>query len=63
MVRRLRFLIVDDTEDVRDVMARMVERSGHLAEVAADGLEATVALSVHRFDVMLLDLSISRCRE
>lgn len=60
MTRQLRFLIVDDTEDMRDLMVRMVERAGHVAEVAADGVEATVALSAHRYDVMLLDLSMPR---
>ena len=60
MVRQLRFLIVDDTEDVRDVMVRMVERAGHVAEEASDGVEAIVALSTGRYDVMLLDLSMPR---
>jgi CheY-like chemotaxis protein len=60
MTRQLRFLVVDDTEDIRDVMVRMVERAGHLAVQAADGVEATLALSEDRFDVMLLDLSMPR---
>lgn len=60
MVRQLRFLIVDDTDDMRDLMVRMVERAGHIAEEAADGVEAIVALSAHRYDVMLLDLSMPR---
>ena len=60
MTRQLRFLIVDDTEDMRDLMVRMVERAGHVAEVAADGVEATVALSAQQYDVMLLDLSMPR---
>jgi CheY-like chemotaxis protein len=60
MVRRLRFLIVDDTEDMRELMVRLVEREGHVAEEAADGVDATVALSAHRYDVMLLDLSMPR---
>lgn len=60
MSRHLRFLVVDDTEDVRDLMVRMVERAGHVAEGAADGFEAIDALSAHRYDVMLLDLSMPR---
>lgn len=59
-MRQLRFLIVDDTEDMRDVMVRLVERTGHIAQEAAHGVEATVALSAHRYDVMLLDLSMPR---
>jgi CheY-like chemotaxis protein len=58
--RQLRFLVVDDTEDMRDVLVRMVERAGHLAVEATDGVEATLALSEDRFDVMLLDLSMPR---
>src|SRR5215218_24523 len=60
MVRRLRFLVVDDTEDMRHLMVRMVERAGHVAEEARDGIEATIALSAFRYDVMLLDLSMPR---
>lgn len=60
VIRQLRFLIVDDTADMRDLMVRLVERAGHVAEEAADGVEATVALSAHRYDVMLLDLSMPR---
>ena len=60
MTRQLRVLVVDDTEDMRDVMVQMVERAGHVAEVAADGVEATVALSAHRYDLMLLDLLMPR---
>lgn len=59
-VRRLRFLIVDDTDELRELMARMVERAGHMADGAADGVEATLALSSQRYDVMLLDLSMPR---
>jgi CheY-like chemotaxis protein len=60
MPKQLRFLIVDDTEDMRAVMTRMVERAGHLADQAVDGVDATVALSDHHYDVMLLDLSMPR---
>ena len=59
-MRQLRFLVVDDSEDMRDVMTRMVERTGHVAARAADGVEATVALSANEYDVMLLDLSMPR---
>lgn len=60
VMRQLRFLIVDDTEDLRSLMVRMVERAGHMAEEAEDGVEAIAALSTHRYDVMLLDLSMPR---
>jgi CheY-like chemotaxis protein len=60
LIRKLRFLIVDDTQEMRDLIVRMVERAGHVAEEASDGVEATGALSAHRYDVMLLDLSMPR---
>ena len=57
---QLRFLIVDDTEDIRDLMARMVVRLGHLADEAADGVEAVEAIQKAPYDIMLLDLSMPR---
>ncbi len=56
----LRFLVVDDTEDIRDLMSRMVVRLGHLADQAADGVEAVEALSRSDYDIMLLDLTMPR---
>ena len=57
---QLRFLIVDDTEDMRDLMARMVVRQGHLADEAVDGVEAVAALQEKSYDFMLLDLTMPR---
>ncbi|WP_439937282.1 response regulator [Nocardia sp. N13] len=58
--RTLRFLVVDDNEDIRDVFCRLVERAGHLATTAADGQEAVEVLERESFDVMLLDLTMPR---
>ncbi|WP_300405231.1 response regulator [uncultured Nocardioides sp.] len=58
--RQLRFLVVDDTDDIREVMARMVERQGHRADQAVDGVEAVEALQRGSYDLMLLDLSMPR---
>lgn len=57
---RLRFLIVDDYEDIRDVFCSFIERAGHLASTASDGQEAVEILQHDRFDVMLLDLTMPR---
>lgn len=58
--RQLRFLVVDDNEDIRDVFCRLVERAGHDASTAYDGQDAVEILERERFDVMLLDLTMPR---
>jgi CheY-like chemotaxis protein len=58
--RELRFLVVDDNEDIRDVFCRLVERAGHAASTASDGQEAVETLQGETFDVMLLDLTMPR---
>lgn len=52
--------MVDDNADIRDVFARLIERAGHVATTAADGLYAVEALQEASFDVMLLDSSMPR---
>ena len=56
----LRFLIVDDEEDIRDVLSQMVDRLGHVASTASDGMEALDVLRQDTFDVMILDISMPR---
>lgn len=56
----LHFLVVDDSEEIRDVFCRLVQRAGHRASIAKDGLEALDSLQGESFDVMLLDLSMPR---
>jgi len=58
--RELRFLVVDDNEDIRDVFCRLIERAGHASSTAADGHEAVDILQRESFDVMLLDLTMPR---
>ena len=58
--RTLRFLVVDDNEDIRDVFCRLVERAGHVASTAYDGQDAVETLERESFDVMLLDLTMPR---
>lgn len=58
--QQLRFLVVDDNEDIRDVFQRLVERAGHLVSTAADGQEAVEMLQAGTYDVMLLDLTMPR---
>ena len=56
----LRFLVVDDDADVQDALAGFVERLGHVAHRASDGVEAVGALALQTFDFMLLDLTMPR---
>jgi CheY-like chemotaxis protein len=52
-----RILIVDDSADNRDVLARRLRRLNYTCiEMAADGREALQRLSAGKFDVMLLDV-------
>lgn len=56
----LKILVVDDSQDIRDLLVRMVERLGHTAQAASDGVEAVELLMVDTYDFMLLDLTMPR---
>lgn len=56
----LRVLVVDDDDDIRDVLSLMVQRDGHIAFPARDGVEAVERLQAETFDLMLLDLTMPR---
>ena len=58
--KQLRFLVVEDTDDIRDLVVRMVVREGHHADEAVDGVEAVEALESGTYDIMLLDLTMPR---
>ena len=58
--RQLRFLVVDDCEDICEVLCCFIERAGHLTRTAGDGVEALELLQRESFDVMLLDLHMPR---
>jgi DNA-binding response OmpR family regulator len=54
--RRSRILVVDDEEDVRVLVARLLGAVGHEVESAADGAEALERIAQHRPDLVVLDL-------
>lgn len=60
--RALTVLVVDDERGVRELTARMVERLGHRALVAADGAEALAKAAAHDgpIDVLLTDVVMPR---
>jgi putative two-component system response regulator len=53
-----RILIVDDEEPVRRLLSRLLERNGYSCATAQDAAEATAALEVDNFDLLLTDMSM-----
>lgn len=53
-------LVVDDEEDLRDIMRRMLERRGFETLVAADSVQAIAACEEHEgdIDVLITDLGL-----
>ena len=49
-------LVVDDIEDNRDLLKRLVKRQGHDVEVAANGQRALEKLESGKIDLVLLDI-------
>jgi adenylate cyclase len=49
-------LVVDDNEVNRDLLARRLQRQGHLVTVAEDGLQALELMRSEPFDLVLLDI-------
>ncbi|MDT5033505.1 MAG: hypothetical protein QOC94_3676 [Actinoplanes sp.] len=57
---RLTVLVVDDEEDLRDIMRRMLERRGYDTLVAGDSESAIAACRDHQgdIDVLVTDLGL-----
>jgi DNA-binding response OmpR family regulator len=53
-------LVVDDEEDLRDIMRRMLERRGFDILIAADSVQAIAACQEHQgdIDVLITDLGL-----
>ncbi|MBF0335047.1 MAG: response regulator [Alphaproteobacteria bacterium] len=51
-----RILLVEDVEVVRQVLRRMLERSGHEVTEAGDGQQALTHLAARGFDLMVTDI-------
>ncbi|MBU0492261.1 MAG: response regulator [Chloroflexi bacterium] len=56
----MRVAIVDDDPQVRQALARLVEREGHQAEVYSDGEAALAAILRVPPEAIVLDLSMPR---
>lgn len=56
----LRVVLVDDADDLRSLLARLLERDGRFEVVghASDGAEGIRVVAAHRPDLCVLDLSM-----
>jgi CheY-like chemotaxis protein len=57
-MKSLSVLLVDDDWDMREVLRRRLEQSGHRVEAASDGLTAVQLFEKGAFDVVLTDMSM-----
>jgi CheY-like chemotaxis protein len=55
-----RVLVVDDNQDAALTMAMVIQRRGHVVEVAHDGLDAVERLATFRPDIVLMDIGMPR---
>jgi len=55
---RLRVLVVDDDEQIREVLSDMLTIDGHDAITCPDGYKALEAVDAHRFDLIITDLGM-----
>ena len=51
-------LVVDDSEDMRDLLQRLLERAGYRVVLAADGQASLTQAKRHHPDLVLMDLSL-----
>jgi CheY-like chemotaxis protein len=58
LLRGRTVLVIEDDDDTREVVSRLVEALGATTVVAADGLEGLVQLERRRPDAVLCDLAM-----
>ncbi|SRR5579871_2556901 len=51
-------LVVDDSEDMRDLLQRLLERAGYRVVAAEDGQASLTQAKQHHPDLVLMDLSL-----
>ena len=55
-MERLRILVVDDEEYVREIVAAVLNEDGHHTDMARNGTEALPLLDQHAYDLIVSDL-------
>ena len=50
-----RILVVDDDEQIRSIVKRLLKLNGHEIELAIDGAQALDRLQAEAFDLMIID--------
>lgn len=53
-----RILLVDDIDDVRNTLAKVLEMWGHVVEKAASGAECIECFEVFKPEIVLLDIGL-----
>ncbi len=56
--RRMHILLAEDNRTNQTVATRMLQKMGHTTMVAGNGKEALLLLSLHRFDLVLMDIQM-----
>jgi DNA-binding NtrC family response regulator len=59
---RAKVLVVDDEEEIRSSLQRLVTRFGHDVRTAASAEEADSWLTAESFDVLLLDIELPKMK-
>jgi DNA-binding NtrC family response regulator len=59
-IDRTAILVVDDEENLRNLLSKILSDGGHVVETAADGEAALAKCKASRFDLVLLDLKLPK---
>lgn len=60
MAEKLKILIVEDDESIREIMTELLTHEGYDCTSATDGLEATEIFKKSQFDVLISDFRMPR---